>query len=184
MISGWIWYILSLGCKAEYQYRMCGVAMKKKAPYTIILVVLLIGIALTLVNIGNIGNSSILNPNYIEDAIDDMAKNYVIAGNGWDRDTEKTYKAIYAEDANSGNLCLVGLIITGFSVIGLLGCFFVQMRIRSVKQGERQTAILTQIASKEKEPLEARLLELANLKEKGLISAEEYDALRKKSLEI
>ncbi len=158
--------------------------MKKKAPYTVIFVVLLIGIVLTLVNISNIENSTILNPDYVEDAVDDMAKNYVIAGNGWDRDTEETYEAIYAKDATSGNLCFVGLIITGLSVIGLLVCFFMQMRIKSVEQGEQQTAILSQIASKEKEPLEARLLELANLKEKGLISAEEYDTLRKKALDI
>ena len=158
--------------------------MKKKAPYTIILVVLLIGIVLTLANIGNIENSSILNPDYVEDAVDDMAKNYVIAGNGWDRDTEETYKAIYGKEATSGNLCFAGLIITTLSVIGLLVCFLMQMRIKSVKQGEQQTAILSQIASKENVPLETRLLELANLKEKGLISTEEYDALRKKSLDI
>lgn len=158
--------------------------MKNKTPYAIILVVLLIGIVLTLVNIGNIKNSSILNPDYIEDAVDDMAKNYVIAGNGWDRDTEETYKVIYAKDAASGNLCIIGLIITALSVIGLLVCFFIQMRIKSVEQVKQQTAILSQIASKEKEPLEARLLELADLKEKGLISAEEYDTLRKKALDI
>lgn len=158
--------------------------MKNKTPYAIILVVLLIGIVLTLVNIGNIKNSSILNPDYIEDAVDDMAKNHVIAGNGWDRDTEETYEAIYAKDAASGNLCIIGLIITALSVIGLLVCFFMQMRIKSVEQDKQQTAILSQIASKEKEPLEARLLELADLKEKGLISAEEYDTLRKKALDI
>ena len=141
--------------------------MKKKAPYTIILVVLLIGIALTLVNIGNIGNSSILNPDYIED-----------------RDTEETYKAIYGKEATSGNLCFAGLIITTLSVIGLLVCFLMQMRIKSVKQGEQQTVILSQIAPKENVPLETRLLELANLKQKGLISTEEYDALRKKALDI
>ena len=157
--------------------------MKRKAPYTVFFVILIIGLLLTILNIGNLSESSILNPEYVESAVDDMAYNYVISGSGWDHDTAKMYEEIYSDDAASGNVCLAGLCIVALSLIGLLVCFLVQTRIRTVEQSEQQIAILSQIASHDQSPLEARLMELADLKSKGLITNEEYESLRKKALE-
>lgn len=150
--------------------------------YVVFCIILIFGIVLGVANIENLEKSSLIDPDYVENAVSNMRRNYIILGNSWNSETAEMYESIYAKDVTSGNACIVGFVIAGASVLALVVYFFMQMQVKTVEQREVQTALLSTLVSTSDQSLETRLTELQELKDKELITDEEYKCLREKAL--
>lgn len=157
-------------------------AKRINALYVVLCIILIFCIVLGVTNIENLEKSSLIDPDYVENAVGNMRRNYIILGNGWSNETAEMYESIYAKDVTSGNACIVGFVIAGVSVFALVVCFFMQMQVKTIEQREEQTAILSTLVSTSEQSLESRLTELQKLKDKGLITDDEYKCLREKAL--
>ena len=109
--------------------------------YVVLCIILIFGIVLGVANIENFEKSSLIDPDYVENAVSNMRRNYIIVGNSWNSETAEMYESIYAKDVTSGNACIVGFVIAGASVLALVVYFFMQMQVKTVEQREEQTAL-------------------------------------------
>ena len=141
-------------------------------------IVFVFGAIIGITNSNNISKSTLVDPNYVENSVREMRTNYIILGNDWDIETKETYESIYSGHVASGNASIAGLVLAGLSVLALSVCFFVKMHIKTTEQHERQAAVLATLAPKPEQTVKSRLIELNELKDKELITEEEYNRLR------
>ncbi len=148
---------------------------KQKIPYIICACFLLIGVLLFVFNASNLKNNSFFNEDSVRDNVNDMRRNYAILGYSFDSDM---YKSIYEDDAKSGNTAIVGIAISIISLITMLAFYLKQLKSGTA----RQTELLGKLTENTEQSIDSRLSELLDLKEKGLITEEEYNSLRKQTL--
>lgn len=87
-------------------------ANRINALYAVLCIILIFGIVLGVTNIENLEKSSLIDPDYVENAVSNMRRNYIILGDGWSGETAEMYESIYAKDVTSGNACIVGSSLT------------------------------------------------------------------------
>ena len=148
---------------------------KQKSPYIICACLLLIGVLLFIFNANNLKNNSFFNEDSVRDNVSDMRRNYAILGYSFD---SEMYKNIYEDDAKSGNTAIIGIAISIVSLIGMLAFYLKQLKSGTAKQ----TELLGKLTENTEQSIDSRLSELLSLKEKGLITEEEYNSLREQTL--
>lgn len=148
---------------------------KQKLPYIILACFLLIGVLLFVFNASNLKNNSFFNEDSVRDNVSDMRRNYAILGYSFD---SEMYTNIYEDDAKSGNTAIIGIAISVLSLIAMLAFYLKQLKSGATKQ----TELLGKLTQNTEQSINSRLAELLDLKEKGLITEEEYDSLRKQTL--
>ena len=151
--------------------------MKSKNAYIISGIIIFIGILLFLINVKNIPNNSIFNKDYVNDSVNEMRSAHSFLGYSFDSDI---YKSIYQKRANSGNVAIIGIVVIVIGGIALFASYLTQLKIKNT---EKQTEMIGQYFNEGKHySIEDRLIELSNLKQKGLITEDEYCELRNKAL--
>ena len=148
---------------------------KQKIPYNICACFLLIGVLLFVFNANNLKHNSFFNEDSVRDNVSHMRKNYAILGYSFD---SEMYESIYEDDAKSGNTAIVGIAISIISLIVMLAFYLKQLKSGTTKQ----TELLGKLTETSEQSIDSRLSELLNLKEKGLITEEEYNLLREQTL--
>ena len=155
---------------------------KKRTLYTICTVVFMVGIALFVFNAENIKYNSFFNEDSVSDRANEMRRNYSILGYSFDSTTRDLYKEIYAKDANSGNTAIMGIAICIVSSVIAIIVYMHQTQKNREKYALTQYELYDKLSGENKKSTESQLSELLNLKNKGLISEEEYQQMRDKAL--
>lgn len=151
---------------------------RQKLPYIICACFLLIGVLLFVFNVNNLKNNSFFNEDSVRDNVNNIRKSYIIAGLPYDSETDDMYEDIYTDDANSGNTAIIGIAISIISLIVMLVFYLKQLKSNTTKQ----TELLGELTKNTELSIDSRLSELLDLKEKGLITEEEYNSLREQTL--
>lgn len=159
--------------------------MKKsiKSILIVFIIVLSIGLLLFLCNVKNISASSLIDEDYVSDNVSEMRRDYAICGYTFDSETREMYEEIFEDDVKSGNTAFVGIFISGISVIAILICISASKKNKSNEEMQKQTMLLNTISKNTtSQTLEQKLTEIKDLKERGIISDEEYNKMREKIL--
>lgn len=155
---------------------------KKRAPYIICVVILILGVALFVFNAENLKYNSFFNEDSVSERANEMHRNYGIAGYSFNSTTRDLYEGIYTKDANSGNTAIVGIAMCIASAILAIIIYMHQAQQNRDKYASNQNELFDKLSSENERSAESQLSELLELKNKGLISEEEYKQLRDKAL--
>ena len=155
---------------------------KTRTLYIICTIIFILGIALFVFNAENIKYNSFFNEDSVSDRTNEMHRNYGIAGYSFDSITRDLYKGIYAKDANSGNTAIVGIAMCIVSAIIAIIVYMHQTQQNREKYALSQYKLYDKTSGENKKSTESQLLELLDMKNKGLISEGEYQQMRDKAL--
>ena len=131
----------------------------------------LVGIILFAVNKDYLEYSRLVNPTYAEDQVDDLHRAQAILGHSLS-DTD-SMMSIYEKKMDKGDAALFGIVLSIISAVS----FVIFLIVMVNKNKEVQYATVQPNKS-----ISDQLNELSNLREKGLLSEEEYASAKSKLL--
>ena len=131
----------------------------------------LVGIILFAVNKDYLEYSRLVNPTYAEDQVDDLHRAQAILGHSLS-DTD-SMMSIYEKKMDKGDADLFGIVLSIISAVS----FVIFLIVMVNKNKEVQYATVQPNKS-----ISDQLNELSNLREKGLLSEEEYASAKSKLL--